>query len=472
MSSQIEILESGVMDWRQTLRESLRGGTASLTEGSLGRALMVLAVPMVLEMVLESVFAVVDIFFVSRLGAPAMAAVGITESLLALIYTIAGGLSIGVTAVVARRMGERDPDGAAVAAVQAAALGVLASAIIGIAAGIHAPALLRLMGAGPEVVRAGAGYATIMLGGNAAIMLLFLFNAAFRGAGDATVAMRVLWLANGINLVLDPCLIFGLGPFPELGVAGAAVATTIGRGAAVLAQVVTAVRWSGRLRIRKRHLRISARVMAGVVRLSAAGTVQTFIATASWIGLVRVLAGFGSAALAGYTIAIRLVIFAMLPAWGLANAAATMVGQNLGAGRPDRAERSVWIAGAMNLSLLGVIGSVFLLAAPQLVALFGVDPDTARHAIHGLRILGAGFVLYGLGLVLEQAFNGAGAAWTPTALNFVCFWLIEIPLAWLLAIRIGMGADGVFTAIAVAFSVLTVISGVLFRRGRWKQARV
>jgi len=472
MSVQTDQEETERADWRATLREALAGSTASLTDGPVGRAILVLAVPMVLEALMESVFAIVDIFFVSRRGAEAMAAVGLTESLLALVYTIAGGLSVGVTAMVSRRMGERDPDGAAVAAVQAALVGALAAALVGILAVSRAPALLRLMGAGPDVIAAGTGYATIMLGGNAAIVLLYLFNAAFRGAGDAAIAMRVLWLANGINLVLDPCLIFGLGPFPELGVTGAALATTIGRGTAVIVQVLTAVRGQGRLRVRRAHVRIDAGVMKRVLRLSAAGTLQAFIATASWIGLVRVLSGFGSAALAGYTIAIRIVIFALLPAWGLANAAATMVGQNLGAGRPERARRSVWIAGLMNFALLGAVGLCFLAFAPALVSLFGGDAVTRAHATHGLRIISAGFFFYGWGLVLEQAFNGAGAAWTPTLLNFVCFWLIEIPLAWALAFGAGLRADGVFTAITVAFSALALISAWLFHRGRWQTARV
>jgi putative MATE family efflux protein len=454
------------------VRDSLRGEAVDPVRGPVGRTIVMLAVPMVLEMVLESVFAVVDIFFVSRLGADAVAAVGLTESLMVLIYTAAIGLSIGVTATVARRIGEGDADGAATATVQAIVLCAFISAIVAIAGSLNAHALLRLMGASDEVVRVGGGYASVMLAGNAAILLLFLLNAAFRGAGDARIAMRVLWFANSINLVLDPCLIFGLGPFPELGVTGAAVATTIGRGAAVLVQIATLLRGSGRLRVRARHVGIRPAVMARLVRLSSTGTLQVFIGEASWIGLVRLLSGFGSEAVAGYTITFRIVLFALMPAWGLSNAAATMVGQALGARMPDRAERSVAIAGVMNVAFCGIAGLLFLLAAPWIVSLFGADAATAEYAVRGLRIMSAGFCFYAYGMVLTQSFNGAGDAWTPTMLNLVCFWLWEIPLAWLLAVRAGLGPDGIFTAVAIAFCTLTVASAALFRRGRWKLVEV
>jgi putative MATE family efflux protein len=427
---------------------------------------------MVLEMVMESVFAVVDIFFVSKLGANAVAAVGLTESLMTMVYTVAMGLSIGVTATVARRIGEQDGDAASVATVQGIMLGGLAALILGALGAWQAPALLRLMGATDQVVAVGQGYARVLFGMNGVIVMLFLLNAAFRGAGDAAIAMRVLWLANGLNIVLDPVLIFGLGPFPEMGVTGAAVATTIGRGTAVCVQLFTLFRLSHRLRVTLRHFRPRLGVMARLLKLSGTGTLQIFIGTASWVGLVRVISSFGPEAVAGYTVAIRIVLFALLPAWGLSNAAATMVGQNMGAGMTERAEASVWRACLMNLGFLGSVGIVFLVLAPQLVALFGVDPVTARYAEHGLRIVAAGFFFYAYGMTLTQAFNGAGDAWTPTWLNLLCFWMWEIPLAWALAFPADFGAEGVFAAIAIAYATLAVASGILFKRGKWKTASV
>ncbi len=453
--------------WLKLFADAVAGRGGDPTAGPVGRAIVLLAVPMVLEMVVESLFAVVDIFFVARLGPAAMAAVGVTESILSLVYTAAMGLSIGATAVVARRIGERNEEAAGEAAVQVLLLGIAASAIIGVAGIIGAPHILRAMGADEEVVRTGTGYARVMLGGNAAILLLFLLNAAFRGAGDASLAMRLLWLASGLNIVLDPCLIFGLGPFPEMGVTGAAVATTIGRGTAVIAQLFVLFRGAGRLRANVRRVRIQTAVMLRVLKLSGTGTLQVFIGTASWIGLVRLLATFGAEALAGYTVAIRIVLFALLPAWGLSNAAATMVGQALGARDPHRAERAVWVAGFLNLIFLGSIGIVFMVAAPGIVALFGAETDTALYATRCLRIVSAGFFFYAYGMVLQQSFNGAGDAWTPTWLNVLCFWLWEIPLAWVLARTFDFGPDGVFVAITVAFSTLAVISAVLFRRGKW-----
>jgi putative MATE family efflux protein len=452
--------------------DALRGRGGDFNEGPLSRAIVLLAVPMVLEMAMESVFAVVDIFFVSRLGSEAMATVGLTESLLAIVYTLAMGLSIGVTATVARRTGEKNPDAASETTGQAILLGVSISLVLGVTGAWFAPNLLELMGAEGAVVETGVGYTRILLGGNAAVLLLFLLNAAFRGAGDAVIAMRVLWLGNALNIILDPLLIFGLGPFPEWGIQGAATATVIGRGTAVLVQFIVLARVSSRLRLKLRHLRPRLDLMARLVRLSATGTFQVFISTASWIGLVRIIAGFGSEALAGYTVAIRIILFALLPAWGLANAAATLVGQGLGGGKPERAEKAVWMAGTMNFFFLGSIGILFIAFAPAIVGIFSVEGMTAMHGVHGLRIVSAGFFFYGYGMVLTQAFNGAGDAWTPTWLNLFCFWLLEIPLAWLLAYGLGWGADGVFVAITVAFSTIAVASGVLFRRGRWKGVAV
>ena len=422
---------------------------------------------------MESVFAVVDVFFVARLGADAVATVGLTESMLAIVYAIAMGLAIGVTATVARRIGEKDPEAAPRGPpCRRSRSGIAVAILIGVAGVLLAPRLLGLMGASPEVLAIGTGYTRVMLGGNGVILLLFLINAIFRGAGDAAIAMRVLWLANLLNIVLAPCFIFGLGPFPELGVTGAAVATTIGRGSGVLLQLWYLTRPGRRVRIEARHLGVDPALMWRLVRLSGTGMFQVLIGTASWIGLVRVVSGFGSAALAGYTIGIRVILFALLPSWGLSNAAATMVGQSLGAGKPDRAERAVWIAGGYNLAFLGAIGLLFVLAATPIVRLFTADPAVIPIASACLRIVALGFPFYAYGMVLTQSFNGAGDTWTPTLLNFLCFWLFEIPLAWYLAVRSGMGPSGAFIAITLAFSLIALVSAVLFRRGRWRTRTV
>lgn len=453
---------------RAAIVEALRGSHRDHTTGAVGRSVLILAIPMVLEMLMESIFVVCDVFFVGRLGPDAVATVGLTESLLTVVYTLAMGLAIGATATVARRTGEHDADGAARTAVQALALGAIVAAVIGVLGVIHASDLLRLMGASPSVVESGSDFARVMLGGNVVIVLLFLVNAVFRGAGDAVIAMRTLWLANGLNIVLGPCLIFGLGPFPEMGVTGAAVATTIGRGTGVLFGLWQLFGRDGRIRVRARHLGLEPATMLRLVRLSGSGTVQVLIGTASWIALVRIIATFGSEALAGYTIAIRIILFALLPSWGLGNAAATMVGQALGAGKPERAERAVWIAARYNLAFLGSVSVVFVLAAPAIVALFTHDPAVLRYGVDGLRVVAAGFVFYAFGMVLSQSFNGAGDTWTPTLLNLVCFWLWEIPLAYLLALHLGMGPHGVYLAIAAAFSTFALLAVLMFRRGRWK----
>ena len=454
------------------VHEALRGSQRNYTEGSIGRAILILAIPMVLEMVMESVFVVCDVFFVSKLGPDAVATVGLTESMLAIVYTIAMGLSIGVTATVARRTGEQDADGAARTAVQAIALGLVVSAILGIVGAIFAPSLLSLMGASETVPATGTTFTRVMLGGNATILLLFLINGIFRGAGDPQLSMRTLWLANAINIALGPCLIFGLGPFPELGVTGAAIATTIGRGSGVLFGLVQFMRHSGRVRIHRRHLQLDPALMLRLVRLSGTGTFQVLIGTASWIGLVRILATFGSEALAGYTIAIRIVLFALLPSWGMSNAAATMVGQALGAKKPERAERAVWIAGFYNFCFLGSVSLIFFFAARPIVGLFTHDPVVAEFARDGLRVIAMGFVLYAYGMVLSQAFNGAGDTWTPTLLNLFAFWLIEIPVAYALAVVLGFGPHGVFVAITGAFSLFALLAVAMFRRGRWKTKMV
>jgi putative MATE family efflux protein len=453
-------------------REGLRGSERDFTQGAVGPAIVVLAIPMVLEMCMESLFAVVDVFFVSQLGADAVAAVGLTEGMLTIVYSVAMGLVIGATAVVARRIGEKDPDGAAVAAVQVIALGLVLSVAIGITGVIFARPLLALMGASDAVLAEPARYAVVMLGGCGSVVMLFLNNAIFRAAGDATVAMRVLWVANGINIVLDPMLIFGLGPFPELGVMGAAVATTFGRTLGVVLQLTLLARGTGRIRIQWQHVRLAPVVMWSVCRISGTGLLQILVDTTSWVILVRLIATFGSPAVAGYTIGIRTVLFAILPSWGLSNAAATMVGQSLGAGKPDRAEEAVWTACRYNVIFLGLISMAFVGFAPQIVAIYTSDPVIAADAIACLRIVSLGFVFFAYGMVLTQAFNGAGDAWTPTWINVGCFWLWQMPLAYFLALNVGLGPSGVYWAVMVAFSTLAVVSAVIFRRGRWKLKRV
>jgi putative MATE family efflux protein len=374
--------------------------------------------------------------------------------------------------MVARRIGEKNPEGAAEAAVQGIALGVITAAILGVAGVVLAPNLLALMGATPEVIATGHTYTRIMLGGNVVILLLFLINAVFRGAGDAAIAMRVLWLANWINIFLGPLLIFGVGPFPELGVTGAAVATTIGRGTGVLYQLYRLWRRDGRVVIHGHQIRLKPAVMRTLLRLSGTGTFQVFVGMASWIGLTRINASFGTDALAGYQIAIRIIIFALLPSWGLANAAATMVGQSLGAGKPERGEEAVWKAAFYNVVFLGVAGLAFITFANPIAHVFTDDPAVARIAADCLRIISYGYLFYAYGMVLTNSFNGAGDTWTPTWLNLFCFWLWEIPLAWLLARHFQMGPQGVSWAVTIAFSTLAVASAVLFRRGRWKTKRV
>jgi len=455
-----------------TLREAIRGSRIDYTTAPVGKAVVMLAVPMVMEMAMESVFAVVDVFWVAHLGADAVATVGLTESMLTIIYTVAMGLSIGATALVARRIGEHDPDGAARAAGQSVLLGLLVAIGIAVLAAPTAPGLLRLMGATPQVVETGSGFTRVMLGGNATVLLLFLLNAVFRGSGDAAIAMRVLWLGNALNIVLGPCFIFGLGPFPELGVMGAAVATNIGRGTAVIYQLISLTRGRGRVRIGLRDLKLDLEIMKTVLRLSGSGTVQILIGTASYVGLVRIISVFGSAALAGYTIGFRLIIFCLLPAFGISNAAATMVGQNLGANKPDRAERAVWTAVWYATIFLGVVSVIFLAGARPITGLFTSDPEVQAFAVSCLRTVSLGFVFYGAGMVLTSSFNGAGDTWTPTMINLFIFWVWEIPLAWWLATGAGFGPRGVFIAMTVSYSTLAVVSAILFRRGGWKSKKV
>jgi putative MATE family efflux protein len=455
-----------------SVREALRGSHQDYTAGNLNRAILLLAIPMVLEMVLESLFAVVDVFWVGRLGADAVATVGLTESMLALVFAVGMGLSLSTGAMVARRIGEKDPEDAAISGVQAIVLGLLISVAIGIPAGIFAPQLLRAMGASPSIVATGSGYTRIALGGCGAIIMLFLNNAIFRGAGDAAIAMRLLWVSNILNLILDPCLIFGLGPFHRFGVTGAALATFTGRSIGVLYQFYRLLKGTERIHILVRHLRLNLAVMWRLLRVSLTGILQFTIANASWIGLVRIIALFGSAAVAGYTVAIRIVIFFILPSWGLSNAAATLVGQNLGARHPDRAEQAVWRTGFYNMLFLGAIGVFFFIFASPAVRLFVNDPAVVPLAAMALRILSCGNVGYAYAMVMLQAFNGAGDTATPTIVNFFGFWILELPLAWCLATRTGLHSQGALLSIVVAECTIAVASIILFRRGRWKTQRI
>ena len=455
-----------------TLNEAVRGSHQDFTEAPIGRAVVLLAVPMVLEMLMESVFAVVDIFFVGRLGASAVATVGLTESLMVIVYALAIGLSIGASATVARRIGEKDREQAALAAVQAIILGIGMAVAIGAVGVLFGPQLLRLMGATDDVLSIGSTFPKVMVGGSGTVLLLFLINAVFRGAGDAAIAMRVLWFANIINMTLGPCLIFGLGPFPGMGVTGAAVGTTIGRGCGVIYQLYHLTRPGGRLRVGRRHLRFEGRTMRSILRICGTATFQNFIATASWMGIVRIISGFGSAAVAGNTIGIRIILFALLPSFGVSNAAATLVGQNLGAGKPDRAEAAAWRAGLYNTICLGAMSLVFLIFAPGLIGIFTSDPEVAGYGVRALRIIAVGFAFSGYGMVLTQAFNGAGDTRTPTWINLVVLWLWEIPLAWLLAHPAGFGPTGAFIAVSIAFFTLAGVSSWLFAKGGWKHHRV
>ncbi|WP_426755736.1 MATE family efflux transporter [Myxococcus sp. Y35] len=460
--------DSGSRGLWASLKEAIHGTEKDLTRLPVRHAIFLLAVPMVLEMMMESVFAVVDVFFVGRLGADAVAAVGLTESLLTIIYAASAGLSIGATALVSRRIGEGDPERAARTAVQALGLGIVLSIPVSVAGVWFARPLMAMMGGSPWVLEHGVLYTQVMLGGVGSVLLLFLINAIFRGAGDAAIAMRVLWLANAINIVLAPLLIFGVGPFPELGVMGAAVATTFGRSCGVVYQLYRLAQGSGRLRVRREHLRLEPGTMLAMLRMSGAGTVQALVGTTSWVVLARIVATFGSAAVAGYTIALRIVLFALLPSWGLSNAAATLVGQSLGARKPERGEHAVWTAGRINAVFLGSLGLVFVIAAEPVVGIFTQDAAVVEQAVLALRILCSSFLFYAFGMVLTQAFNGAGDTATPTLLNICCFWALELPLAWVLSGPVGMGPPGAFLSISVAFSVMAMVSAILFRRGRWK----
>ena len=453
---------------RKDVWEAIAGTEQDFTTGSMKRAVFLLSVPMVLEMLMESIFAVVDIYFVSRLGSEAVATVGITESFNFIVYAIGGGLATATTALVSRRIGEHRGGEASRVAFQAILTGILASFLISIPGIIWGPDILRLMGASQIMIEELSVYTQIILGSNVIIMLLFIINAVLRSSGDAAMSLRVLLIANIINLILDPILILGLGPIPAMGIKGAAIATTTGRGIAVCFQFFLLFRGRRRVTLTRSDIAFHPSVVWQLIKLAFGGIGQALIATTSWIGLVRIVAYFGSSVVAGYTIAIRIIMFALLPSWGISNAAATLVGQNLGAKKPDRAQRAVAMTGVANMIILTVIGSVLVLFPQVFIRFFIDDPAVIHAGTQGLQIISCGFFFYGLGMVLVQSFNGAGDTVTPTLINLICFWLLEIPLAYFLAIHINMEQSGVFISIVIAEAVMTTMAFILFRRGRWK----
>jgi putative MATE family efflux protein len=461
-------IKKHISSLRELLAASIKGEDVNILDGNLNRAILLLAIPMMLEMVMESLFAVVDIYFVGKVGVNAIAVVGLTESMLTIIYSLGFGVAMGTTALVARRVGEKDNDGAAVAGVQAIYLGTAAALLTGIPGIIYAGDLLALMGADEAIIAEGTVFTALMLGSNILIIMLFLINAIFRGAGNAALAMRVLWISNGINIVLDPILIFGIGFFPELGLKGAAIATIIGRGTGVIYQLFHLFRGKGLIKIHKENWKLNGRVLLKLIKVSAGGTGQFIIASASWIFLMRIMSGFGSEALAGYTIAIRVMIFTLLPAWGIANAAATMVGQNLGAQQSSRAEQSVWVTGMYNMVYMGTIMIIYILFADEIIRFFSSNPEVVKQAVDCLVTLSFGYIFYAFGMVLVQSFNGSGDTRTPTIINFFVFWTFQIPLAYLLSIHVLKGPEGVYWAILIAETVLTLTVFLIFRKGKWK----
>lgn len=452
--------------------KAIKGQENEFTSGSLKRAVFYLSIPMVLEMVMESIFAVVDIYFVSKLGADAIATVGITESLITIVYAIGIGLSIGVAAMVSRRIGEKKPKEASRAAWQAIITGVVIAGLIAIPGIIFPEYLLRLMGANELIVSQMSGYTSIMLGGNITIMLLFIINAIFRSAGNPVLSMIVLWCANIINIILDPLLIFGIGPFPELGVAGAAVATNIGRGLAVMLQIGILLKGGGSIKLKTISLKPDIKLIKRLLKLASGSVSQYIVATSSWVLLMRIMTYYGSEMVAGYTIAIRIIVFTLLPAFGIANAASTLVGQNLGANKPLRAEKSVWITGGLNVLILSVVGLVYILFPQFFIGIFTEDITVSRYAISGLQIISIGFISYGLGMVLIHALNGAGDTKTPFYINVICFWLFEIPLAYFLARVLDWQHIGIFVSIILAETLMTIFAFITFKSGKWKLKEV
>ncbi|WP_191860976.1 MATE family efflux transporter [Hanstruepera ponticola] len=456
----------------QYFKMAVSGKEQEFTSGSIRRAVFMLSIPMILEMLMESIFALVDIMYVSQVSVNAVATIGLTESVITLVYAIAIGLSMAATAVVARRVGEKDIPGASKAAVQVIILGVLVASIISVFGIIYPKELLSLMGAEPDLIEEGYGYTRVLIGGNITIMLLFLINAIFRGAGNASVAMWTLVLSNGLNIILDPIFIFGFGPVPAYGVEGAAIATTIGRGTAVLFQLGILFYGYSKIKIKLKDMVLQMEVMLNLIKVSLGGIGQFLIGTSSWVFLMRIMSEFGSEVLAGYTIAIRVMMFTLMPAWGMSNAAATLVGQNLGAQKPDRAEQSVWKTGKYNAWFMGLVSIAYLVFAPQIILLFNTTPDVVEYGSLCLRVIAAGYIFYGYGMVIINAFNGAGDTKTPTYINFVCFWLFQLPFAYIMSIYLDFGPIGVFSAITLAEVLIAVIGIIWFKKGAWKLVKV
>lgn len=454
------------------LKTALSGKEQDFTKGSIKKAIFMLSVPMVLEMLMESIFALVDIIFVSRVSVNAVATIGLTESVVTLIYAVAIGLSMAATAIVARRVGEKDYKGANEAAVQVIFLGVVVAVVIGVIGFVYAKDILALMGAEPDLIAEGYGYTKILIAGNITIMLLFLINAVFRGAGNAAIAMWTLVLSNGLNIILDPIFIFGLGPVPAYGVEGAAIATTTGRGVAVIFQLYILFHGWGKLKIRLKNMVLKWAVMLNLLRVSMGGIGQFLIGTSSWVFLVRIMSEFGSEVLAGYTIAIRVMMFTFMPSWGMSNAAATLVGQNLGALQPERAEKSVWLTGKYNAVFMVLVSVLYLVFAHAILSWFSDEPEVVKYGALCLQVIAAGYVFYAYGMVVIQAFNGAGDTKTPTYINFFCFWVFQLPLAYGLALYFDLGPLGVYLAIVLAETLIAIIGIYLFKKGKWKRTVV
>ncbi|MDO5981207.1 MATE family efflux transporter [Flavivirga spongiicola] len=456
----------------QYFKIAVTGKEQNFTSGSIRRAVFMLSIPMILEMLMESIFAIVDILYVSQVSVNAVATIGLTESVITLVYAVAIGLSMAATAVVARRVGEKDLKGASNAAVQVIFLGVFVAAIISVIGILYPKEILGLMGGEPDLIAEGYGYTQVLLGGNITIMLLFLINAIFRGAGNASVAMWTLILSNGLNIILDPMFIFGFGPIPAYGVEGAAIATTIGRGTAVVFQLAILFLGYSKIKVGIKDLVIRVGVMFNLIKVSLGGIGQFLIGTSSWVFLMRIMSEFGSEVLAGYTIAIRVMMFTIMPAWGMSNAAATLVGQNLGAKEPERAELSVWKTGKYSAIFMGLVSIVYLVFAPQIIVLFNATPDVVKYGSLCLRVIAAGYIFYGYGMVVINSFNGAGDTKTPTYINFVCFWLLQLPFAYIMAITLDFGPSGVFWAITLAEILIAVIAIIWFKKGHWKTVKV
>ena len=456
----------------QLFKQAVTGKEQDFTSGSIRKAIFLLSIPMILEMLMESIFALVDIIYVSQVSVNAVATIGLTESVITLVYAVAIGLSMAATAIVARRIGEKDTEGASKAAVQVIILGFLVALVISVIGILYPKEILGLMGAEQDLIEEGYGYTQILLGGNITIMFLFLINAIFRGAGNASIAMWTLILSNGLNIILDPIFIFGLGPIPAYGVEGAAIATTIGRGTAVVWQLIALFYGFGKIKIAIRDLVIKTSIMLNLIKVSLGGIGQFLIGTSSWVFLMRIMSEFGSEVLAGYTIAIRIMMFTLMPAWGMSNAAATLVGQNLGAQKPERADKSVWITGKYAAYFMGLVSVIYLIFAPTFLSWFSEDPVVVKNGALCLQIIAAGYVFYAYGMVIIQSFNGSGDTKTPTYINFVCFWLFQLPFAYLAAIYFKLGPMGVFLSITLAEVLIAVLGIWLFKKGKWKTVKV